>query len=111
MKTSSILQAQTIRDSFFLSILTCAAVLVHGYHYGVEDLGIYLPAIKKLINPSLYPYDANFFLLFIRWTMFHQTVAAVARVTHIRLELLLFIASVQYLSGSPGMLAINPEVL
>jgi len=91
VKTSSILQAQTIRDSFFLSILTCAAVLVHGYHYGVEDLGIYLPAIKKLINPSLYPYDANFFLLFIRWTMFHQTVAAVARVTHIRLELLLFL--------------------
>ena len=94
MKTSSILRVERIRDFFFLSILTCAAVLVHGYHYGVEDLGIYLPAIKKLINPSLYPYDANFFLLFIRWTFFHQAVAAVVRTTHIPLELFLFLLHV-----------------
>jgi hypothetical protein len=91
LKTSSILKVQRVRDLFFLSILTCAAVLVHGYHYGVEDLGIYLPAIKKLIDPFLYPYDANFFLLFIRWTLFHQAVAAVVRITHIPLALLLFL--------------------
>ena len=71
MQNFSIVKRQTVRDFLFLSILTCAAMLVHGYHYGVEDLGIYLPAIKKLIDPSLYPYDANFFLLFIRWTVFH----------------------------------------
>jgi hypothetical protein len=91
VKTSSIARVQPLRDFLFLSILTCAAVLVHGYHYGVEDLGIYLPAIKKLINPSLYLYDANFFLLFIRWTLFHQAVAAVVRMTHIPLERFLFL--------------------
>src|SRR6202046_5290929 len=89
--TSAIPKARAIRDFLLLSILTCAAVLVPGYHYGVEDLGIYLPAIKKLIDPSLYPYDANFFLLFIRWTLFHQAVAAVVRTTHISLELFLFL--------------------
>ncbi len=63
---------------------------MNGYHYGIEDMGIYLPAIKKIINPSLYPYDANFFLLFTRWTLFHQAVAGVVHVTHISQEALLF---------------------
>ena len=55
-------------------MLTAAAVLVSGYHYGVEDMAVYLPAIKKLIHPDLYPFDANFFLLYIRVTLFHQAV-------------------------------------
>ena len=42
--------------------LTAAAVLIHGYHLGVEDQTIYLPAIKKILDPSLYPRDAEFFL-------------------------------------------------
>jgi hypothetical protein len=79
-----------LRDFFYLGIGMCAGVLVNGYHYGIEDMGIYLPAIKKLIDPALYPYDANFFLLFIRWTTFHQTVAAAVRILHISLESLLF---------------------
>ncbi len=94
MKTSSIPKVQTIRDVFFLSILTCAALLVHGYHYGVEDMAVYLPAIKKLINPSLYPYDANFFLLFTRWSLFQPTVAAAVRITRIPLETFIFLLHV-----------------
>jgi len=44
-----------------LLFLTAAAVLIHGYHLGVEDQTIYLPAIKKILDPSLYPRDAEFF--------------------------------------------------
>ena len=91
MKTSSTFKVQTIRDFLFLSILTCAAVLVQGYHVGIEDMAVYLPAIKKIINPELYPYDANFFFLYTRWTLFHQTVAALARITHLSLEWLMFV--------------------
>lgn len=94
MKTSSIPKLQTIRDFFFLSILTCAAVLVHGYHYGVEDMAVYLPAIKRFINPSLYPYDANFFLLFTRWTLFQPAVAAAVRIMRIPLETFVFLLHV-----------------
>ncbi len=66
-------------------MLTAVAVLVSGYHYGVEDMAVYLPAIKKLIHPELYPFDANFFLLYIRVTFFHQAVAGIVRATHIPL--------------------------
>jgi hypothetical protein len=71
--------------------LTAAAVLVSGYHYGIEDMAVYLPAIKKLLHPDLYPFDANFFLLYIRLTLFHQAVAEVVRLTHLSLEWVAFL--------------------
>jgi hypothetical protein len=64
---------------------------VQGYHLGIEDMAMYLPAIKKVINPELYPYDSNFFFLYTRFTLFHRTVAALVRVTHLSLEWLLFL--------------------
>ena len=33
-----------------LALLTVAAVAVHGYHLGVEDAEIYLPAARKLLQ-------------------------------------------------------------
>jgi hypothetical protein len=84
-------QPRTARDILFLLFLTVAAILVQGYHLGIEDNAVYLPAIKKLINPSLYPYDANFFLLFTRWTLFHRVVAVAARITHLPLVWLIFL--------------------
>jgi hypothetical protein len=71
--------------------VTAAAILVHGYHVGVEDMAVYLPAIKKLLNPALYPFDANFFLLYIRWTLFHQTVATTVQLTHLPLDWAIFL--------------------
>jgi len=81
----------TARDLFLLLAVTAAAILVHGYHVGVEDMAVYLPAIKKLLNPALYPFDANFFLLYIRWTMFHQTIAESVRLTRLPLDWVLFL--------------------
>ena len=37
---------------FGLLALTAAALLVHGYHSGVEDAEIYVPAAKKLLHPD-----------------------------------------------------------
>jgi hypothetical protein len=79
------------RDLACLFGLTAAAILVHGYHAGIEDMAVYLPAIKKLLNPALYPFDANFFLLYIRWTLFHQTMAASVRLTHLSVDWTLFL--------------------
>jgi hypothetical protein len=71
--------------------MTAAAVTVHGYHRGIEDMAVYLPAIKKLLTPALYPYDAAFFLLYIRMTVFHSFVAAATRVTHMPLDWMIFL--------------------
>jgi hypothetical protein len=84
-------RSTTPRDLAILLALTAAAILVHGYHLGIEDMAVYLPAIKKLLNPSLYLYDANFFLLYIRWTIFHQSVATSVRLTQLPLGVMLFL--------------------
>jgi len=53
-----------------LFLITVAALFVHGYHPGVEDAEIYIPAIKKILNPALYPFGAEFFLNHARLTLF-----------------------------------------
>jgi len=77
---------QRLRDAILLLGLTAAALLVHGYHFDFEDMAVYLPAIKKILDPALYPYDANFFLLHIRWTQFHSAVAWSVRAMHLPLD-------------------------
>jgi len=69
------------RDALFLLMLTGGAVLLHGYHVGVQDQAIYLPAVKKLLNPALYPHDSLFFLSQTRWMLFDEFVAWEARIT------------------------------
>jgi hypothetical protein len=64
--------------------LTVLAILIQGYHPGVEDDGVYLAAIKKDLNPALYPYDADFFRLQLQATIFDKLIAASVRVTHLR---------------------------
>lgn len=90
VKNFPVVKPQAVRDFFFLSILTCAAVLVQGYHVGIEDMAVYMPAIKKIINPELYPYDSNFFFLYTRWTLYHRTVAGLVRASHLPIEWTLF---------------------
>jgi hypothetical protein len=84
-------QTHRLRDFFLLLGMTSAAVAVHGYHRGIEDMAVYLPAIKKLLTPALYPYDAAFFLQYIRMTVFHSFVAAATRVTHMPLDWMIFL--------------------
>lgn len=63
--------------------MTLAALAVHGYHLGVEDGEIYVPAIRKLLHPNLYPYATEFFLSHERLSMFAPLVAASARLFHL----------------------------
>ena len=67
---------------------------MQGYHVGIEDMAVYLPAIKKIIDPGLYPYDANFFILYTRLTLFHRAIAAMVGASHLPLEWLLFVLHV-----------------
>ncbi|MGA2299476.1 MAG: hypothetical protein ABSG77_02130 [Candidatus Acidiferrum sp.] len=84
-------QTHRLRDFFLLLGITAAAVAVHGYHRGIEDMAVYLPAIKKLLTAALYPYDAAFFLLYIRFTVFHSFVASATRATHLPLDWMIFL--------------------
>jgi hypothetical protein len=69
-----------------LFFLTAASVLVHGYHPFVEDAEIYVPGIKKLLNPALYPFNDGFFASHARMTLFPNLIAWSVRITHLPLE-------------------------
>jgi len=69
-----------------LSLLAIGAVLINGYHPFVEDAEIYIPGIKKLLNPALYPINDGFFASHAKLTLFPNLIAWSARVTHLPLE-------------------------
>jgi hypothetical protein len=74
------------RVYLYLLLITGGALLVHGYHPGVEDAEIYIPAVKKLLDPRLYPFDSEFFLNHARLTLFDELIAASVRVFHLAFD-------------------------
>jgi hypothetical protein len=70
--------------------LTAAALAIHGYHLGVEDAEIYVPAAKKLLHPALYPYASEFFLSHGHLSLFGPIVALTSRLTHMPIDWSIF---------------------
>src|SRR2546426_4165730 len=75
----------------YLALLTAGVLLMHGYHPGIEDAEIYVPGIKRILDPSLYPFGAEFFLNHARLTLFAQTIAASIRLSHLSFDVAVFI--------------------
>jgi hypothetical protein len=67
---------------FFLSVF---AFLIMGYHPGLEDDVYYLSAIKKDLNPALFPYDSDFITVQFHATIFDRLIALSVRLTHLPL--------------------------
>ena len=68
-----------------LAALTPAVLLIHGYHPFVDDAGIYVAGIRKLLNPTLFQPDAPFVLANTHLSVFAHLMAEVVRVTHLPL--------------------------
>jgi hypothetical protein len=66
--------------------MAAGAILVHGYHPFVEDGEIYVPGIRKALNPALYPHNDGFFASHAHLTLFPHLIAASVRLTHLPLE-------------------------
>ena len=69
-----------------LAALTVWAVFVMGYHPGLEDDAFYLAAIKRNLNPALFPHDSEFFRLQFQATIFDKLIAFSVRLTHLPLQ-------------------------
>lgn len=65
-----------------LLLVSFAAILIHGYHVGVEDQDVYLAAIKKFLDPSLYPVNSQFFTEQMKASVFIPAVAYTVRSLH-----------------------------
>ena len=71
------------RNLAILAFLTVFAFLVMGYHPGLEDDAFYLAAIKRNLNPAMFPHDAEFFRLQFQATIFDKLIALSVRATHL----------------------------
>ncbi len=85
-----------------LGALTAAALAIHGYHLGVEDAEIYIPAVRKLLHPDLYPFATEFFTSHQHLSAFAPILAWTARLTHLSLDSTIF---AWYLLGVYALLA------
>jgi hypothetical protein len=79
-------------DVVLVALITILALLVHGFHYGIEDEAIYLTAIKKYLDPSLYPFDSFFFQIQGNLTILPVLIGSLARITFLPLDWVVFIA-------------------
>lgn len=79
-----------VRRLAFLLALTAAALFVHGYHPWIEDAEIYLPGIEKILNPALFPFNAQFFESHARLTLFPNLIAASVRWSGLPFDEVLF---------------------
>jgi hypothetical protein len=66
------------------------AVLVQGYHLGVDDAEIYVPAIKRVADPNLYPFGSEFFMSHAHLSLFPELVGMSARLTHLPIDFVIF---------------------
>jgi hypothetical protein len=74
-----------------VTALTFFALLVHGYHPYAEDGGVYLPEIKRLLDPGLYPHGAEFVVGHLRYSLFAPMMAGLVRESNFSLEMVLLL--------------------
>ena len=73
-----------------LGAITALAVMVHGYHLGVDDAAIYVPAIKRVADPALYPFGAEFFMSHAHLSFFPELIGGSARLSHLPIDGVIF---------------------
>ena len=86
------------RDRGFAAVLVTAltlfALLVNGYHPYAEDGGVYLPEVKRLLDPGLYPHGAEFVMGHLRYSLFAQVIAGLVRLSHLSVETVMLLVQV-----------------
>ena len=74
-----------LKDLLLLLLLTLSALVIHGYHPGIEDSEIYRSGIEKAFNPQLYPLRTEFFQSHAHLSLYAGLIAGSARLTHVSL--------------------------
>jgi hypothetical protein len=74
-----------------VTALTLFALLVHGYHPYAEDGGVYVPEIKRLLDPGLYPQGSEFVVGHLRYSLFAPMMSWLVRESHFGVEIVLLL--------------------
>jgi hypothetical protein len=75
----------------WLLLLTAIAVAIHGYHLGTDDAEIYVAAVKKSVDSSLFPFGSQFFMSHGRLSLFSTLVADSSRLMHVPIDGAIFL--------------------
>jgi hypothetical protein len=75
----------------FLMLLTIVSILINGYHLGHQDQAVWLAAVKKSLDPSLYRFDSAFLLSQTQYSLFPQIIAWSVRTSGLPLDLAAFL--------------------
>lgn len=81
----------SFRTACWILPAACVAVLVEGYHLGADDAAIYVPAIRKAADPSLYPFGEEFFQIQAGWSVVPKLMGVSARLAHVPVDLAIFL--------------------
>src|SRR5438045_7935191 len=76
---------------FIVAGIAVAAILVMGYHPGLEDDSFYLAAIKHHLNPALFPHDSDFFRVQFQATIFQKFIGLLVRLLNFPLAWLILL--------------------
>lgn len=85
---------KSLRPTFeilLLVMIASVAILVHGYHLGSDDAEIYVPAIKKVADPALFPFDSVFFMDHASLSFFPDLIGNSARLTRLPIDWAIFL--------------------
>jgi hypothetical protein len=74
-----------LKNLCLLIPITFGALLIEGYHPGVEDDAVYLSAIEHRLDPRMYSHDFQLFTRQMQASVFDRMMAAWVRGTHIPL--------------------------
>ena len=80
-----------IPDVLVLALLAAGAILVHGYHLGSDDAEIYVPAIKRVADPSLFPVDSQFFMQHASLSFFSDLIGGSGRLVRLPIDWTIFL--------------------
>lgn len=78
-------------EILLLTLIALMAISVHGYHLGSDDAEIYIPAIKKVADPALFPFDSEFFMHHARLSFFPDLIGNTARLTKLPIDWAIFL--------------------
>lgn len=83
----------SLRTGLGVAAAVVLAFALHGYHFGVSDQKLYLPAALRAVDPALYPHDAAFFTTEARFTLFDELLAAALR-AGVPLDVAMFVGQI-----------------
>jgi hypothetical protein len=95
-------------------LLTPLVLVINGYHPFAGDAGIYIAAVRHILNPSLYPLNSVFVTAFTRLSIFPWILAALIRLAPLPLAwtvLVVHLLSIFLLLESVRQLALRLFVI